>query len=203
MIKFGTDGWRAIIAEDFTFQNVKMVSQAIADYLNREEKKRKRKKVVVGYDCRFLSKEFATTVSLILAANDIRVTLSDRVVPTPAVSLHSLIDGYDLGIMITASHNPFCFNGLKIKTKDGEAADSSLTNKVEKFLYKNKPRYIDLETAKKKKFLEFKCLIDNYIEFLRKFVDIKRIKKIKLKILVDTMYGATDKLVEKILGKSE
>jgi alpha-D-glucose phosphate-specific phosphoglucomutase len=203
MIKFGTDGWRAIIAEDFTFQNVKVVSQAIADYLNREEKKRKRKKVVVGYDCRFLSKEFATTVSLILAANDIGVTLSDRVVPTPAVSLHSLIDGYDLGIMITASHNPSCFNGLKIKTKDGGAADSSLTNKVEKFLYKSKPRYIDLETAKKKKFLKFKCLIDNYIEFLRKFVDIKRIKKLKLKILVDTMYGATDKLVEKILGKSE
>jgi alpha-D-glucose phosphate-specific phosphoglucomutase len=203
MIKFGTDGWRAVIAEDFTFQNVKVVSQAIADYLKGVKKKRK--KVVVGYDCRFLSKEFATTVSLVLVANKIKVTLSEEVVPTPAVSLHSLVDGYDLGIMITASHNPSCFNGLKIKTKDGGAADSVLTNKIEKLLYKSKPKFIDLETAKKKKFLEVKCLTDTYVKFLRRFVDIKRIRKLKLKlkILIDTMYGSTDKLVEKILGRSK
>jgi alpha-D-glucose phosphate-specific phosphoglucomutase len=199
MIRFGTDGWRAVIGEDFTFHNVKIVSQAIADYLYSQNRRKKR--VVVGYDCRFLSKEFATTVSLVLAANNINVVLSDTTVPTPAVSFHSLVDGYDLGIMITASHNPPHFNGLKIKTKEGGAADTSLTNKVEQLLNKNTPKWMDIETAKKKKLLKLNCLTATYINFLKRFVDIKEINKLNLKILVDTMYGAADRLVEKILGK--
>jgi phosphomannomutase len=200
MIKFGTDGWRGVIAEDFTFGNVKIVSQAIADYLHRQ--KGKNKKVVIGYDCRFLSSEFAKTVALVLAANRIKVTLSDRAIPTPTVSLHALYGKYDLGVMITASHNGAEFNGLKIKTKEGGAADKTLTDKVERLLYKTKPRFITEEAAKAKKQLEIRDLATFYINFLKRFVNIKRIRKLKLKILIDTMYGAGDNFIERILGNS-
>ena len=200
MIKFGTDGWRAIIAEDFTFENVKIVSQAIADYL-KGNKKTKNKRVVIGYDRRFLSKEFARIVGCVLAANKIKVTLSDRDVPTPAVSLHCRNKKYDLGVMITASHNPARFNGLKIKTPEGGSADKSLTNKVESLLGKSKLKYIDIALAKKKNLLVVKDLTADYMAFLRKFINIRNIKKLKLKVLVDVMYGSGDNFVERILGR--
>ena len=202
MIKFGTDGWRAIIAEDFTFENIKIVSQAIADYL-KGNKKTKSKRVVIGYDRRFLSKEFAQTVGCVLAANKIKVTLSDRDVPTPAVSFHCRNKKYDLGVMITASHNPARFNGLKIKTPEGGSADKSLTNKVESLLGRCKPKYIDIALAKNKNLLVLKDLTADYMDFLRKFINIKRIKKLKLRVLVDVMYGSGDDFVERVLGRSK
>ena len=200
MIKFGTDGWRAVIAEDFTFENVKNVSQAIADYIKKNSKGKK--KVVVGYDRRFLSKEFAETASLVLAANGIKVVLSAKDVPTPAVSLRCLQEKYNLGIVITASHNPAKFNGLKIKTIEGGSADRSITDAVEGLLYKNKPAFIDMDIAKKKNILEIEDINKPYIEFLKKFLDLKKIRKLKLKVLVDIMYGTGDRVVEKILGPS-
>ncbi|MCK4912375.1 MAG: phosphoglucomutase/phosphomannomutase family protein [Candidatus Omnitrophica bacterium] len=202
MIKFGTDGWRAIIAEDFTFENLKILSQAIADYLEETTVKAKRKKVVIGYDRRFLSKEFAQTVGCVLAANNIKVNLSNRDVPTPAVSLHCRNKKYDLGVMITASHNPARFNGLKIKAPEGGSADKTLTDKVESLLGKHKPKYIDIALAKKKNLLVLEDLTIYYMDFLRKFIDIKKIKKLKLKVLVDVMYGSGDNFVERALGQS-
>ena len=199
MIKFGTDGWRAVIAEDFTFENVRILSQAIAGYL-KDGKGTRSKKVVIGYDRRFLSKEFAQTVGCVLAANKIKVALSDRDVPTPAVSYHCRKKGYDLGVMITASHNPAKFNGLKIKTSQGGSADKPLTNKVESLLGRTKPKYMDITPAKKEKLLEVKDLSKEYVEFLKKFIDVKKIKKLKLKVLVDVMYGSGDDFVEKVLG---
>ncbi len=201
MIKFGTDGWRAVIGEDFTFANVKIVSQAIADYLNRTSRK-KGKKVVVGYDRRFLSKEFATTVSLVLAANKIKAVLSDRDVPTPVVSFHCLYSRYDLGVMITASHNPARFNGLKIKTPQGGSADRVITDKVEALLHKSQVRFLDEAQARKIKLLSVRDLTKEYIKFLQRFVNLKKIKNLKLKVLVDVMYGSGDNFAEKVLGKS-
>ncbi len=198
MIKFGTDGWRAVIAEDFTFENVKIVSQAIADYLKK--KVRKSKKVVIGYDRRFLSKEFAQSVAGVLTANNIKVVLSDRDVPTPTVSYHCLYNKYDLGVMITASHNPAQFNGLKIKTPQGGSADKSITNAVEKLLRKTKIKEIDLEKAKQKKLLVIKDLAKEQISFLKKFINLTKVRKLKLKVLIDTMYGSGVGFVDKILG---
>jgi phosphomannomutase len=192
MIKFGTDGWRAVIAKDFTFENVAIVSQGIADYLYKQGKAPK--KVVIGYDCRFLSAEFAKTVALVLAANKIKTVLSNRPVPTPAVSLHALLGKYDLGVMITASHNGAEFNGLKIKTKDGGAADKNITDAVEKLLYKTKPKSISEEQARARGLFETKDLTDLYVDFLKKFVDLK------LNVLVDVMYGAGDNFIERVLG---
>jgi alpha-D-glucose phosphate-specific phosphoglucomutase len=199
MIKFGTDGWRAVIAKDFTFENVAIVSQAIADYLYKQSIQPK--KVVIGYDCRFLSAEFAKTVALVLAANKIKAVLSNRAVPTPAVSLHALLGKYDLGVMITASHNGAEFNGLKIKTKDGGAADKKITDKVESLLHRSKPKSISEEIAKANRLLEIKDLTAVYVDFLKKFVDLNSIRKLKLNILVDVMYGAGDSFIETVLGK--
>ena len=200
MIKFGTDGWRAVIAKDFTFENVEIVSQAIADYLKLKVKGPK--KVVIGYDRRFLSFEFAQTVACVLAANNIKVVLSDVDIPTPVVSFHCLYKGYDLGIMITASHNPAKFNGLKIKTPEGGSADKPVTRKVESLFGKSKVKIIDIEVAKKKKILKLQDLTKIYVEFLKKFINVKSIRKLKLKVLVEVMYGSGKKYVEEILGKS-
>ncbi|MFH1768046.1 MAG: phosphoglucomutase/phosphomannomutase family protein [Candidatus Omnitrophota bacterium] len=200
MIKFGTDGWRGVIADNFTFDNVRIVSQAISDYLIRSSKKNKR--VVVGYDRRFLSREFAQAASCVLAANNIKVVLSKEAIPTPIVSFECLYKKYDLGIMITASHNPAQFNGLKIKTKEGAAADKSLTDKIEKLLYKQKPRLISFEAAVKSRLVRIDDISGDYIAFLRNFVDIKKIRRLKLKILMDNMYGVGDSFIERILGAS-
>lgn len=200
MIKFGTDGWRGVIADNFTFDNVKIVAQAIADYLHKQSKGKK--KIVVGYDCRFLSKEFAKTVALVLAANKMKAVLSDQPVPTPTVSLHALHGKYDLGVMITASHNGAEFNGIKIKTKDGGGADKSITDKVESLLYKNKPKSIAENIAKNKGLLEKKDLTPLYLNSLKKLVDLRAIRKLKLRILVDVMYGAGDSFIKQILSNS-
>ena len=106
-IKFGTDGWRGIIAQDYTFENLKIVSQAVADYLGAG------KKIAVGYDTRFLSQEFAQASAEVFASNGISVVLSDRAIPTPAVSLAVRARKLDLGVMITASHNPPRITALK------------------------------------------------------------------------------------------
>ncbi|MBU1121465.1 MAG: phosphoglucomutase/phosphomannomutase family protein [Candidatus Omnitrophica bacterium] len=200
MIKFGTDGWRAVIAKDYTFDNVKILSQAIADYLKKE--KRSQKKIVIGYDTRFLSDEFAITVACVLAANGVKVVLADSCVPTPVVSFHAKYNKYDLGVMITASHNPAPFNGLKIKTKEGGSADKVITDEVEALIGKNKCGWLEIEKAKEKKLVEIKDLSAEYIRFLKGFVDLKIIKKRKVKVLLDLMYGSGGDFVEKILGKS-
>lgn len=199
MIKFGTDGWRAVIARDFTFANVEIVSQAVADYLSQTKKKKP--KVVIGYDRRFMSRQFAETTASVLAANNIKVVLSDRDVPTPSVSFCARYGKFDLGVMITASHNPAEFNGFKIKGPEGGSADKSVTNRVEKLLGKSKVRCSDLKLLKKDLF-EVRDLTKTQITFLQKFLDLKSIKKLKLKVLIDTMYGSGDNFVEKILGKS-
>lgn len=200
MIKFGTDGWRAIIAEDFTFENVKILSQAIADYLYQQGQGKK--KVVVGYDCRFLSKEFAQTAALVLSANNIKVVVSNKPVPTPAVSFHCRYRKYDLGIMLTASHNPASFNGLKIKTQEGGSADKEVTDQVERLLHKTKVKWLDLADAKKSKYFFEEDLTADCMAFLKKYVDVNAIKKLKLRVLVDIMYGSGDNYAEQIIGKS-
>jgi alpha-D-glucose phosphate-specific phosphoglucomutase len=204
MIKFGTDGWRAVIAEDFTFENVTIVSQAIADYLKKIKKKNKR--VIIGYDCRFLAKEFAQQISSVLCANNIKVILSDKPVPTPVVSFEVRRRRCNLGVMVTASHNPAIFNGIKIKTKQGGAAGKDLTSEVEKLLGKRKPKTVDFTeyTKKNKKnHIRVEDITAKYILFLQKFVDLKSINKLKLNILIDLMHGSGDNFAKKVLGKSK
>ena len=133
-VKFGTDGWRAVIGEDYTFENIRLVAQATADYFARKQTRTTRKRMVVGYDRRFLSNEFAQTTAEVLTGNGYEVLLSDRPVPTPAVSWHTAKQKARAGIMITASHNPARFNGFKIKLHHGGPADPNTCRAIEQCL---------------------------------------------------------------------
>jgi phosphomannomutase len=141
-IKFGTDGWRAVIAEDFTFANVDRVAQATADFWNANPVPGTEKRAVVGYDRRFLSDQFAQRVAEILAGNDFVVTLTDAPTPTPAVSFAVKAQKAIGGVMITASHNPPAFNGFKLKAYYGGSADPAICQGVEALLDKSPVRAI-------------------------------------------------------------
>jgi len=188
-IKFGTDGWRAIIGDTYTFDNLKIVSQAVADYLGSG------KKLAVGFDTRFMSGIFAEIASKVFAANDIEVVLSDRPIPTPALSFAVKNKKLDLGIMITASHNPAEYNGFKIKNSSGGAADIEVTKKVES-LFGRTPVKDDPGLAGK---IRKEDLTKGYVKFIRGYVDLKKIKNKKFKILVDAMYGSGDSLIAEAL----
>ncbi len=127
-IKFGTDGWRAVISDTFTFENVKRVAQAIAQYYNCQIETLGRKpKMAVGFDTRFLSEKYAQIAADVLIQNGIDAQLSERPVPTPALSYAVKHRGLDSGVMITASHNPAEYNGIKIKNAAGGAASVDVT----------------------------------------------------------------------------
>jgi alpha-D-glucose phosphate-specific phosphoglucomutase len=193
-IKFGTDGWRAIISEDFTFENVRITSQAIADYFNGGNKG-----MVVGYDWRFLSEKYACLVAEVLAANGIKVLLSDRAVPTPLVSLaikNKILSG---GIMITASHNPPIYNGIKIKAAYGGSADEGITKAVEALLGKNEVKGIGLDEGIRSGTIQLVDLKSDYMKFIRSYIDMKLLKNSRLKVLVDCMHGVGDGYIKEIL----
>lgn len=193
-IKFGTDGWRAIISDDFTFDNVRKVSQAIADHF-----KGKGVALVVGYDWRFLSEKYAELVAEVLAANDIKVLLSDKAVPTPLVSLAIKNKKLSGGIMITASHNPPVYNGIKIKASYAGSADEGITKSVESFLGKNKVRITALKEAVSSGTVAFVDLKADYMRFITSYIDMDLLKKAEFNVLVDCMYGVGDGYIEEIL----
>ena len=133
-IEFGTDGWRAVISEDFTFENVRKVAQAIADEARLRHQTEGLDSVltmVVGFDTRFLSDRYAITVSEVLAANAIHLWLAQGDAPTPMVSFAIVAKGADGGVMITASHNPPRYNGIKLKAGNGGSASPEEAKAVE------------------------------------------------------------------------
>ena len=146
-ISVGTDGWRGIIADDFTVDNVRIVTQAIADYVKNSKKqevsseKREARSekplLIIGYDTRFLSDKFAREAACVAAANGINVLLTDSFAPTPAVSYAVVVNNADGAIMITASHNPPRYNGMKFKAPYGGSATPAITGKIEQSLESN------------------------------------------------------------------
>lgn len=200
-IKFGTDGWRAVIADEFTFVNLKRLAQATADYLLKDLPKAGglRHKVAVGYDTRFLSDKFAKIVTEVLAANGIEVVLSDRPVPTPALSFTVKKRGYDLGIMITASHNPPEFNGFKIKNAQGGAADEAVTQRVEALLDAQPVKSKPLVDSVSEGLAKMEDISKDYVAFLRSYIDLKAFRKSKFRVLMDVMYGSGDSFIAEVL----
>lgn len=192
-IKFGTDGWRGIIGENYTFRNLKILSQATADYLGAG------KKVAVGFDTRFMSEEFARISADVFANNGIEVVLSDRPIPTPALSFAVKTGNLDLGIMITASHNPAMYNGFKIKNPSGGAAGPEVTKEVEGLLGKNAPKEKN-QLSKQVKVRDLTC---DYVKFIRGYIDLKKIRDKKFRVLVDAMYGSGDSFIAQILKGTE
>lgn len=195
-IKFGTDGWRAVISEDFTFANVKVVAQAVADYYNQKSKE---PKLSVGYDTRFLSDQYADTIAQVLAANGIKVILSNHSIPTPVLSYSIKNKKLNGGVMVTASHNPPKFNGIKIKAHYAGSADLAITQEVERRLNQNEVKIISKDEALKSGRLEIADLSPDYLKFARSYLNIPLFKKTKYRILHDVMHGTGNGYVNKIL----
>jgi len=209
-IKFGTDGWRGIIGQDFNLKNVEAVAQAIADYLLRvtshklpsyakASEGRRVTKVVVGYDTRRLSQASARRIASVLAANKIKVILSRQVLPVQAISYAVRAYNCSAGIMVTASHNPADFNGIKIKGSFGGPLESEITDKIEKLIFQRKALKIPLARARKKGFLKIADLISAYLKFLESYLDLPLLKQGCLKVLVDPMYGAANSYIARLL----
>lgn len=188
-IKFGTDGWRAIIAEDFTFGNLERVAQATADYWNANPIAGTEKKVVVGYDRRFLSDQFARCVAEVFAGNGFHVTLTSAPTPTPAVSFAVRAQRAVGGVMITASHNPPAFNGFKLKAHYGGSADPTICKGVEELLDKNPVRSMASVDAEKTKRLVVKDICPAHYAAVKKLVKLNLIAKSKLRFAHDALFG--------------
>ncbi|OGS20022.1 MAG: hypothetical protein A2252_01885 [Elusimicrobia bacterium RIFOXYA2_FULL_39_19] len=208
-IKFGTSGWRAIIAEEFTFENVKLVTQAIADYINSQSEisNLKLKSVIVGYDPRFLSEEFSKLSCCVLAANGIKALRTVRDVPTPLVSYEIIRGKLAGGINFTASHNPPEYNGLKFSPAWGGPALPETTKTIEdscKALQNDpsKIKEMPYEEGVVKQLIKDYDPKQIYIKRIKELVDLKVIKKAKLKIGVDLLYGAAREYLDVILKEA-
>jgi alpha-D-glucose phosphate-specific phosphoglucomutase len=190
-IKFGTSGWRGVIADDFTVARVRVVTQAIADHIISRDLKDKG--IIVGYDTRFLSERFAAEAAKVLTANGIHTYLSNRDVPTPVVSFEIIRRKAAGGINFTASHNPPEYNGLKFSPSWGGPALPETTADVETranaMLDRNSIAFLSLAEAKAKGLLEEVDFRRAYLEDLKKKIDTAPIGKAKLKVAVDLLYG--------------
>ncbi len=192
-IKFGTDGWRGVIARDFTFENLSLVAQATMDYLNREGLGNKG--LIIGYDRRFLSRDFARRVAEIAAGNCISVRLSEEFAPTPAISWAVHETGAGAGIMITASHNPPEYNGFKFKEAYGGSALPATTKILEEIVAynrENERRVISVpyEEALEKGMIVLFDPSEGYFHQISRYVDLDLIAKAGIRAVVDPMYGA-------------
>ena len=197
-IQFGTDGWRGIIAEDFTYANVRKVAGAIARYVVRAEQSQRG--VIVGYDTRFGSERFARVAAETLAATGTPVWLAEQACPTPAVSLLVRLRGAAGGIMITASHNPYRWNGVKYKASYGSSASPAIVEQIEteleEILRSGAPALpprndlihsIDIRTP--------------YLETLDRLVDWERLRTSKFRFVVDPMHGAGRGLLRELFTR--
>ncbi len=200
MINFGTDGWRAVISDDFTFDNVKAVSQAIADYLI-ETSFNEEIKIVIGYDTRFMSDIYAKLTAQVLAGNGIKVYMTNKPTPTPITSFNVVHLKARGGIMITASHNPAIFNGIKFKGDFGGPSEPEETKEIEARLFKNDIKFEDFDKAKESCLIELIDMDKPYLKAIKKYVDMDKILNSDLKILVDSMHGAGLDYFDKILSK--
>jgi len=202
-IKFGTDGWRGIIAQDFTFDNVRACSQAVADYMKQAGLAQRG--LIIGYDNRFASEDFASAATEVVAASGIKVYLCPKSTPTPAISYGILAKKTGGAIVITASHNPAIWNGFKFKTKDGASASSEVTTKIEKrisyTLTSGKISHMPLSKALDQGMVEYLDLAPIYTKQLAKLIDLEQLRQARLKVIVDPMYGAGAGYFPMLLGR--
>ncbi|HWC18566.1 MAG TPA: phosphoglucomutase/phosphomannomutase family protein [Terriglobales bacterium] len=186
-IKFGTDGWRGVIAEDYTVANVRRAASAITNYVLKNEDSRRG--VAIGYDTRFGSRMFAQTVAEVLASAGINVRLSNDYTPTPALSFGVKHFGAAGGVMITSSHNPFNWNGVKYKASYGGSGRPAIMQAIETELDKAVPKAAQAGSIIS---TDFKA---PYVEAIKKFADLDKISAAGFKFLIDSMYGSGRKVL--------
>jgi phosphomannomutase len=207
-VRFGTDGWRGIIARDFTFDNVARAAQGIASFLRSDVRpsdpiytdwgsdcRDPSHGVVIGYDTRFLSEAFALHCAAVLQQDGIPVVVSDPFVPTPAVSYGVVHRQAAMGVVITSSHNPPEYNGLKIKAEYGGSAPESITGQVERRLPDRVPDVSPTE-------IERVNLITPYMARIEELIDRARLTASPIHVVIDSMYGSAQGLVARFLESS-
>ncbi|MCJ7734695.1 MAG: phosphoglucomutase/phosphomannomutase family protein [Anaerolineales bacterium] len=199
-IKFGTDGWRGHVAEDYTFANVRRCTQGFAAYLAEEGYQDSW--VVVGHDCRYQAEQFAAAVAEVLAGNGFNVYLTDRPTPTPVISYAVVDKKAAAAINITASHNPYTDNGLKVRDKNGGAIDPEGLTRIEKKIpdTEEETNRIPLDEALANGKVKFFDAAPAYIEHLKTLIDLQPIKDAGLRILVDPMWGNGVGWFPKLIG---
>jgi len=195
VVKFGTDGWRGIIADDFTYENVRVAARAIAHYvLQHEDPKRG---VCIGWDTRFGSQAFAAVVAEVLANAGIPVALAKDITPTPALSYAVRERKAAGGVMITSSHNPAQWNGVKYKASYGGSGRPAIMTSIESYLGQPLP------AAPQKATIEEVTFNPEYVTALARFVDLHAIRASKYRFLIDCMYGCGRGLISSIFTRAE
>lgn len=200
MIKFGTGGWRAIIGEEFTKDNVRILSQAMANIIKSENCEGKG--FIVGYDRRFLSDKGARWIAEVMAGNNIKVFFIEKVAPTPMVMFTVKTLDTCYGAAVTASHNPADYNGIKIFTRGGRDATEDVTLAIEKEIHgitAEKVSQVDFEEGKRTGIIEIIDPFNDFIDTIISMIDMEAIKNSKLKILLDPMYGVSKTSLQTIL----
>jgi len=195
-IKFGTDGWRGIIADDFTFDNVRICAQGVADYVKQSELSKQG--LVIGCDTRFASEDFAAAAAEVIAGNDIKVHLCLKPAPTPVVSFTVPATKAAGAIVITASHNPGSWNGFKYKSQDGTSAPGETTSQIEKNISRltqslslqgrgpgESVRKLALDKALKKGLVDYLDPSPAYFSRLNQLINLGELRRQKLTVLID------------------
>jgi alpha-D-glucose phosphate-specific phosphoglucomutase len=200
MIKFGTSGWRGLIARDFTFDNVRLATQGIAEYLTKVEAARS-KLVILGYDTRFLGREFSLAAAEVLAKNGLNPLLCQRDAPTPVMAHTIRARKAAGGINMTASHNPAEYQGLKFSASNGAPAPPEITKQVEANIAQLAASNWSMNAAVVG---TYECPTfdpqPDYFKQLRKLLDFSVIRKAKLKVAVELMYGTGRGYLDKLLA---
>jgi len=201
-IKFGTDGWRAVIAGDFTFENVRYCAQGAADYLKSAGLAKRG--IAIGYDHRFASEDFAAACAEVMAGNGIHTWLSPKAIPTPQVCFTLLHQKAGGGIIITASHNPAQYNGFKFREETAVSVSSAVSDLVEKHVHiateTGKVNRMPLEEALAEKLVEHLDLTPEYLAQVSGLVDTQKLRRAGLSIIIDSMYGTETGLFRQLLG---
>ncbi len=196
-IEFGTEGWRAVLGDDFNLKNIEKIGYSIINFLKEKPKifPFHKREILIGYDTRFLGKEAAHFLGKIFSNYGFYVLISKSPIPTPALSYGVYFFKLPMGLMITASHNPAIYNGIKIKVWYGGSALPEIYEGIKSFLNKGKPK------GKMKGKIEEVDLKKNYIDYLKKNVNWEIIKKFKGKILWDPIYGATSEIIKELFNE--
>jgi alpha-D-glucose phosphate-specific phosphoglucomutase len=199
-IKFGTDGWRGIIAQDFTFDNVRACAQGVAGYLKQAGLASRG--LIIGYDTRFASEDFAAAAAEVIAGNGIKVYLCKKATPTPVISFGVTVKKTGGAIVITASHNAAIWSGFKYKTEFGASALAEVTVQIEKFIPEGEGRvsWLPLAKALEQGLVEYLDLTPLYLERIAKLIDLEGLRQAGLKVVVDPMHGAGAGYIREILG---
>lgn len=198
-IKFGTSGWRAIIAEEFTFENLRLATEAIGRVVRRENA---HPTLLVAHDTRFLSEEFADAVSRVLASQGIRVKLCNAAVPTPAVAVAIVSQKLDGALNMTASHNPGEYNGLKFSTPDGAPALPEVTSAIEKEIESLQASRWRFDGAANPSLIERVDIREDYLRDLTTKVDLERIRASGLRVGYDPLFGSGMGYLDELLRRN-